>query len=162
MPFAKRKKGRYANTKGACGTKKKGKGRRKVEVSCEGAERPRRRRRNTINLVPITENNNPIHLPDNDPDTHLDGLDEFLANERKETLFDMSFTLRICVAYHFKQMYQLAPDSEETPWGGKGGLISKIKKDLNLCPDTRPETMHAIMNGVIEAEQLGIRYVPRE
>ena len=165
MPFAKRKSGRYANTKGACGYKRKGKGVRRLEAPC--AERPRRSSKRrpaqvALNLVPITENNNPIHVPDNSPDTYLDGLDKNLANERKETLFDMNLTWRICVAYHFKQVYQLAPDSEETPWGGKGGLISKIKKDLNLCPDTRPETMHAIMNGVIEAEQLGIRYVPRE
>ena len=149
MPFAKKKKGRFANTKGSCGYKAKGKGRRNVEAADK--ERPRTRRNNpdaaqaTINLVPITENNNPIHLPDNAPDTHLDGLVEFLANERKETLFDMSLTLRICVAYHFKQVYQLAPDSEEMPWGGKGGLISKIKKDLNLCPDTRPETICTII-----------------
>ena len=166
MPFAEKKKGRFVNTKGSCGCKAKGKGQRKVEAADK--ERPRTRRNNpdavqaTINLVPITENNNPIHLPDNAPDTHLDGLVEFLANERKETLFDMSLTLRICVAYHFKQVYQLAPDSEEMPWGGKGGLISKIKKDLNLCPDTRPETIRTIMNSVIEAEQLGIRYVPRD
>ena len=55
------------------------------------------------------------------------------------------------IAYHFKQVYGAVADSESSRWDGKGGIVSKIRKDLHIPSGTKLKSIRKVMEEVHEA-----------
>ena len=50
-------------------------------------------------------------------------------NDKQQPLFDHVFAVRYTVRFVFFNKYD---GTEKNTWGGKGGIISKIRNDINI------------------------------
>ena len=56
---------------------------------------------------------------------------------------------------HFVSKYGGCYDTRSNPWFGKNGIISKVKRDLNMCPST---DIVYILNDVVQCRLSGTKY----
>ncbi|MCP4746064.1 MAG: hypothetical protein GY874_07965 [Desulfobacteraceae bacterium] len=62
---------------------------------------------------------------------------------------------RCYIAMHFVSKYGGCYDTRSNPWYGKNGIISKVKRDLNMCPST---DIVYILNDVVQCRLSGTKY----
>jgi hypothetical protein len=98
----------------------------------------------------------------------LDDIDDCISNNNTslDTIHDTSCSIyeifsdpeqekRKYIAMHFVWKYGGCPDSKDNPWGGKGGIIPSIRRDL--CLKERADIRY-ILEDVIRCKQYGTKY----
>ena len=158
MPFFKKKSGRFKNKSGILGSKKRPykngvKSGAKQEATVPLPER----------AAPQTaEQDGAGHdRPPIQPLTE-DEIDGYMEYDKKKPLFDTQVFFTIAVAYCFESKYGTCENTEDTPWIGKDGIISSIRKDLNIGRGTSNERISAVMKDLLTAKEAGVRYDPQE
>ena len=69
-------------------------------------------------------------------------------NNKQQPLFDHAFTAMYAVGFFFLNKNDA---TKKHPWGGKGGIISKIKNDINISDGNNSLKIRGIMTEVLLA-----------
>ena len=78
-------------------------------------------------------------------------------NDKQQPLFDHSFSVRYTVGFFLLNKYYA---TKKHPWGGKGGIISKLRDDINLPDVNNISMIHRIMKEVLSAKADGVKSEP--
>ena len=139
MPFFKKKCGRFKNKSGTLGSKK----RPYKNGVMSGAQQE-------ATVLPVqaapqaAEQDGAGHEPPPMQALTEAEIDGYIEHDKKKPLFDTQVFFTIAVAYCFESKYDTCENTDETPWTGKNGIISSIRKDLNIGRGTKTKESSAL------------------
>ena len=79
------------------------------------------------------------------------------VNDKQRPLFDHAFSVRYTVEFVFLNRYDA---TENDPWGGKGGIILKLRNDNNISNGNNSSMIRGIMKEVLLAKADGVKFEP--
>ena len=79
------------------------------------------------------------------------------ANNKQQPLFDHAFDVRYNVGFLFLNKYDA---TKNHPWGGKCGIILKLRNDINIPDGTHSLMTRGIMKEALLAEADGVKFEP--
>ena len=78
-------------------------------------------------------------------------------NDKQQLLFYHAFSVRYTVGIFFSNKYDA---TKNYPWGGKGGIISKLRNYINIPNGTHSSMIRGIMKEVSLAKADGVKFEP--
>ena len=78
-------------------------------------------------------------------------------NNEQQLLFYLAFSVRYTDGFSFLNKYD---SIEKHPWGGKGGIISKLRNDINIPNGNNSSMICRIINEVLLAKADGVKFKP--
>jgi hypothetical protein len=168
MPFTKKKQGRNKGTRSILARKRKGKQKvSKKQNASKASDSNFTRPPPAMTVITPDPPTNARRSERKVTDLNIDNqqsteveVEEFLKEERNQSLIDTSINTRHAIIYKFRTSYNEAPDTDATPWGGKGGIISRIKKDLEIPRGTDSSMIRNTLDEYLMAKEGGFEWKP--
>ena len=76
-------------------------------------------------------------------------------NDKQQHIFDRAYDVRYAVGFLFSNKYDTI---EKHPWGGKGGIVSKLRNDINIPDGKNSLIICGIMKEVLLEKAGGIKF----
>ena len=80
-----------------------------------------------------------------------------MKNYKQQSLFDYVFAVRYTVGFFFSNKYDA---TKNNPWGRKGGIILKLRYDINITNGNNSLMIFGVMEEVLLAKANGIKFEP--
>ena len=93
------------------------------------------------------------------PSSNVD-VNQYLKyeNAKQRPLFDHAFAVRYNIKFVFLNKYD---GTEKDPWGGKGGIILKLRNDNNISDGNNSSMIRGIVKEVLLAK-LTVSFIDRK
>ena len=78
-------------------------------------------------------------------------------NDKRKPLFDHAFAVRYTVGFIFSKKYDATKNHS---WGGKGGIISKLRNYITIPDGNNSSVICGIMKEVLLAKADGVKFEP--
>ena len=78
-------------------------------------------------------------------------------NDKQQPLVDHEFAMRCTIEFVFLNKYDA---TENDPWGGKGGIVLKLRNDNNISDGNNSSMICGIMKEVLLAKADGVKFKP--
>ena len=75
-------------------------------------------------------------------------------NDKQQPIFDHAFSVRYTVGFFFFNKYDA---TEKHTWGGKSGIILKLRNDINIPNQNNSSVIFGIMKEVLLAKADGLK-----
>lgn len=160
MAFTKKKRGRYPTKKGACCTRFRAKKSRIQNPNEKRKSERTRKHKHSVSPRRSSRVVTPPSTPEITPATEIE-IEECIQKERKALYYNKMIVFRHAILYVYDKMLDAPEDCEETPWDGKGGVISTIRATLQIDEGYKSSYIRAILEEIEASRGKDEGYIPK-